>query len=402
MEKDESGQCPSWEEAFVLSALLATMPDAVILYDLEGRPLRWNKAFAWLTGYSDEEISTMSAMDFHSEEEVAAVAESFGNIVQTGSPMYIEARVRNKDGRDIPCSLSGSLLKDADGKVVGLLGVGRNITEQKRLEEELRGHREHLEELVARRTSELENANLQLEERVADGVRKEEELQKLNRELDAYAHTVSHELRNPLSGIYLAVEWLERLGNESGWERAAMEIEHVARQIKENILKTEEHIKKLLELAEAGNKPVETREVDLKQALEEVVAVSAEYGGWSEAEVKVDNELGRLRANPTHVRQLFSNLLENAVRHNPGRDVKIAVSYLGDDRCGGHRYLFRDNGSGLAPREIETIFSPFFSGVGETGIGLATVDKILNENGGTMRVYNDGGACFEFVIKDIE
>jgi len=272
LEPGGRGQDSSWEDAFILEALLEAMPDAFILYNLEGRPLRWNKAYKEFTGYSDDEIRTMSAMEFHSEEDVGHVAEAFGKVVQTGVPMYIEARIRNKDGRNIPCNLSGSLLMDSDGKPVGLLGVGRDITERKRTEEELRRHRENLEELVEERTSELA-------ERVAEKEKAEAELLLSNRELDAYAHTVSHELRNPLSGIYLAVEWMERLGKESGGREAGAEIERIARQIKENIERSEEHIKNLLELAEAGQEPVETREVDLNQAVEGVMAMSDKYMG---------------------------------------------------------------------------------------------------------------------------
>ena len=260
----------------------------------------------------------------------------------------------------------------------------------------------NLEELVERRTTDLAEANRQLEERIAEKEEAEEELLKLNRELDAYAHTVSHELRNPLSGIYLAVEWLERLAGESGEEQIRPEIERVARQVKENVERTEEHIKRLLELAEAGQEPVEIREVDLKQVLEDVTATSAEYMGGNGVEVEVDDDMGRLRANPTHIHQLFSNLMDNAIKHNAGCDLLIEVSHLGDDRDGGHRYLFRDNGSGVAPENTGKIFQPFYSGTNETGIGLATVAKIVKVYGGSIRAYNDNGACFEFVIRDYQ
>ena len=527
LKQDKSGQDSSWKDAFILSALLVAMPDAFILYNLEGRPLRWNKAYNEFTGYSDDEIRTMNAMEFHPEEDVGHVAEAFGKVLKTGAPMYIEARIKNKDGRNIPCSLSGSLLKDADGKPVGLVGLGRDIserkqveealdeslkrfqdiventmewiwevdskgeytyaspgverllgyrpeevigkhfydffhpedreelkkaalevferkepfaelvnrnsdkdgqdvwlltsgvpilgesgellgyrgadvdiTERKKAEEELRKYRENLEELVERRTSELAEANRQLVERIAEKEEAEKELLKLNRELDAYAHTVSHELRNPLSGIYLAVEWLEGLAGESGGEQIGPEIERVARQVKESVVRSEEHIKDLLALAEAGQEPVATREVDLKEVVEDILD---SMGGDLEKRsivVRVDDDLGSVHANPTQVHQLFSNLMDNAVKHNAGRDLKIKVSFLGDDGDGGRRYLFRDNGSGVAPENMDKIFQPFYSGTNETGIGLATVAKIVKVYGGSITAYNDDGACFEFVLRD--
>lgn len=520
LKQDDSGQDSSWEDAFLLDALLVAMPDAFILYNLEGRPLRWNKAYKEFTGYSDDEISTMNAMEFHPEEDVGHVAEAFGKVVQTGNPMYIETNVLNKSGRAIPCSLSGSVLKDADGKPVGLLGVGRDISERKqaedalrtmssavessisgiamsdldgnityvndsflamwgysdrtevlgklassfwqspedaervledvlaktifrgelvarrkdgstfpaqlstniitdelgnpslmmgsfvditgrrKAEEELRKHRENLEELVEKRTTELAEANRQLEERIVEKEEAEEDLLKLNRELDAYAHTVSHELRNPLSGIYLAVEWLERLAGESGGEQIGPEIERVARQVKESVVRSEEHIKDLLALAEAGQEPVATGDVDLKEVVEDILDSMREDLEKRSIVVRVDDDLGSVHANQTQMHQLFSNLIDNAVKHNPGRDLKIKVSFLGDDGDGGHRYLFRDNGSGVAPENMDKIFQPFYSGTNETGIGLATVAKIVKVYGGSITAYNDDGACFEFVLRD--
>jgi len=74
---------------------------------------------------------------------------------------------------------------------------------------------------------------------------------------------------------------------------------------------------------------------------------------------------------------------------------------LGDDEEGLHRYLTRDNGSGIAPEYLGRIFLPFVKGkTGETGIGLTTVEKIVAVYGGEIRAYNDNGACFEFTLKD--
>ncbi len=79
----------------------------------------------------------------------------------------------------------------------------------------------------------------------------------------------------------------------------------------------------------------------------------------------------------------------------------LEVSYLGDDENGLHRYLLRDNGSGVRPEDLDEIFVPFFKGkTGETGIGLSTVVKIVKVYHGEIRAYVDNGSCFEFTLRD--
>lgn len=106
--------------------------------------------------------------------------------------------------------------------------------------------------------------------------------------------------------------------------------------------------------------------------LVEKVAAAEESGRSLTANV---GQVGRLRANPTHVYQLFANLIDNAVRHNDRDEQEVTITLLSEE---GelHQYLVSDNGPGIPPEMIEDIFSPFVKGkTGGTGIGLATVEK---------------------------
>ncbi len=170
--------------------------------------------------------------------------------------------------------------------------------------------------------------------------------------------------------------------------------------MKESVVRAEGHIKGLLARDEAGQGPVATRDVDVKEVGDDILDSMGENLEKRSIVVRVDDDLGSVHANPTQVHQLFSNLMDNAVKHNAGRDLKIKVSFLGDDGDGGRRYLFMDNGSGVAPENMDKIFQPFYSGTNETGIGLATVAKIVKVYGGSITAYNDDGACFEFVLRD--
>ena len=118
-------------------------------------------------------------------------------------------------------------------------------------------------------------------------------------------------------------------------------------------------------------------------------------------QLTIDRRLGKLNANQAQVYQVFSNLIGNAVIHNDSANPEIEVSNLGSDGIGGHRYRVRDNGSGITESILDSVFLPFSKGAnGQTGIGLAIVDKIVKAYHGEVKAYNDGGAVFEVTFRE--
>jgi len=230
----------------------------------------------------------------------------------------------------------------------------------------------------------------------------EQDLQMLNTELEGYAHVVSHNLKGPLSSILAASVTLRRLV-EAGYASIDLPgIREMTRIIETNVTESDQLIENLLELAEVGQKPVEVSEVDVTEMVNRVLGERATQVSERRVKVIKGDDMGRVIVNSTHLYQLFSNLIDNAIKHNDSDEPALTISYLGEESPGAHRYLVRDNGSGFNTRDMEIMFKPFYSGKrGEYGIGLATVRKIIDVYCGTINTYNDGGACFEFVIKDI-
>lgn len=233
--------------------------------------------------------------------------------------------------------------------------------------------------------------------------RRREELQAVNRELEGYAHTVSHDLKGPLSGVVSSAELLlDLLENLDRPDRAA-QLKEVARIMLVSAIKSVELIDDLLELASAGQAPrnvvrVEVEEV-IRRVLEERAGLIEEKG----LAVKTSEDMGTVYANPTHIYQLFSNLVGNAVKYNDNPEPRVAVERLREESGGRHRYLVCDNGSGIPPEDLGKVFDPFFKGErGGTGIGLAIVERIVKTYGGEIRAYNRDGACFEFTLRDHE
>ncbi len=134
------------EKTFTETAL-NILRDVFFVLDLEGRLLRWNKTLNEITGYSDTEISSMKATDFFPEEDVQPIQQAI-ELVMTKGSARVEANVLTKDGGKIPFEFSGTQFKDSEGRTIGVSGIGRDMTERKRVEEVLKESEKKYKNLV--------------------------------------------------------------------------------------------------------------------------------------------------------------------------------------------------------------------------------------------------------------
>ncbi|OGO05160.1 MAG: hypothetical protein A2Y73_04515 [Chloroflexi bacterium RBG_13_56_8] len=142
-------------------SVLSTMSDALILTDVDGRIELVNRAATELLGY-EEDVLRGQPMEFVLENPISV------KLMRAGSVSGIEENLKLRGGGSVPVSLSASLVRDKGGALLGVVFVGRDITERRRVEEELERYRDHLEELVGERTAELRAANVALQQVFAD------------------------------------------------------------------------------------------------------------------------------------------------------------------------------------------------------------------------------------------
>jgi two-component system NtrC family sensor kinase len=124
------------EKAFTESAL-NTLRDIFFVFTLKGRFVRWNDSLGRVTGYSNEEISSMQPVDFVTKEEASHVLAAIRATMRNGHAS-LETTIRTKAGREIPYEFSGSLLRDHEGMISGISGIGRDITRRRHTLEVLR------------------------------------------------------------------------------------------------------------------------------------------------------------------------------------------------------------------------------------------------------------------------
>jgi PAS domain S-box-containing protein len=331
------------------------------------------------------------------EEEIRRIGR--GGIVDMTDPKikaFLEERSRagmargevtgiRKDGTRFPCEQSSVLFRDKDGNMRTSIIV-RDITERKETEEELRKYREHLEEMVAQRTTELEKtAN---------------ELKRSNADLEQFAFSASHDLQEPLHVIkgfmgLIEKRYRDKL-DEKGHEFIRVTIEGTKRM--------QELIRGLLEYSRVGTKAREFKSTECNAVLDKALfnlKVAIEESG---AEVTYD-VLPAIMADAVQLGSLFQNLIGNAIKFHGAEPPGVHIS--AEKRDGEWLFSVRDNGIGIEPKFSERIFSVFqrlhttaeYPG---TGIGLAICKKIVERHGGRIWVESEPGkgTTFYFTIPD--
>ena len=240
-------------------------------------------------------------------------------------------------------------------------------------------------QVVAEVTDAFDETDLELAEllmthaeNALDRIEREQRLAQQNQRLEEFASVVSHDLRNPLS---VAKGRLELAREDGDPDREHLTAAETA------VDRSLALIEDLLTLAREGTPISQLEPVPLERAVEE---------SWSNVETAAATlavESDRvIRADQSRVKQLFENLLRNAVEH-AGDDVTVTVGDLADG------FYLEDDGPGIAPHDRETVFDAGYSASADgTGFGLSIVRKIADAHGWDLRLVesDDGGARFEF------
>lgn len=272
----------------------------------------------------------------------------------------------------------GEIFLDADGAPIHMIGTIRDITEQKSVEQELERHRNHLEELVEKRTAQLESAN---------------------HELDSFCHSVSHDLRAPLRYLDGFAGLLMSNCRQDLPEEGRRYVDIIASSAR----KMGALIDDLLKFSRTSRQEMSMQRVNMELALREALVPVQAACKARDVEWRI-GQLSAVAGDHNLLRQVWANLLENAAKYTGKRDA--AVVEIG---CEEHEteivFLVRDNGVGFDPRYADKLFGVFqrlhrqeeFEG---TGIGLATVQRIVARHGG--RIWAESalgqGATFRFAL----
>ncbi|MEM6561628.1 MAG: PAS domain-containing protein, partial [Planctomycetota bacterium] len=259
-------------------------------------------------------------------------------------------------------------------------GSAVDVTELKRVEQELKQVNEDLERRVNSRTAELTEARDQLEIRVEARTL---DLRQRNEQLDQFARVASHDLRSPLRTIIGFTEILEqRMTSDDPLVNDAMGSIISAGQRMGHLIDA------LSSFSRIGRTPLRFGQVDLNKVVEQCRAdLRAEL---EEAKVSLDvKPLPLVTGDPTLLRQVIQNLLTNAIKFVDDRSPEVEIGPVEADEEFGGGLFVRDNGIGIETGDLERIFQPFtrlhashdYPG---SGVGLAICRRIVDSHGGRI------------------
>jgi PAS domain S-box-containing protein len=361
-------------------SLLEANLDPLVTINPDGKITDVNNATEKVTGLARQQLIGTDFSDYFTDPGKARAG--YEQVFREGLVQDYELEIRHRDGHVTAVLYNASVYRDEAGDVIGVFAAARNISERKRAEEEIRKLNEELDERVRRRTVELEATN---------------------KDLEAFTYSVSHDLRTPLRHV----DGFSKLLLEDYCSNLPAEAQHYLTRVREETRRMSSMVDDLLNLTRVGRKELSMHLTGLSSLLEEAIRdLQPEMVGR-----EIEWQIGKLpfaECDPALVRQVFANLLSNALKFT--RPQEHAVIEVGATTQDGASVIFvRDNGVGFSMKYVEKLFGVFqrlhhpedFEG---TGIGLATVQRIVHKHGG--RTWAEGelnkGATFYFTLGAVE
>ncbi|MFC1772525.1 ATP-binding protein [Pseudomonadota bacterium] len=354
-------------------------PLAVIEWNTDFEVLSWNQSAQRIFGFTREEVLGKHATKCILPESAHEAVDKVWNdlLEKRGGERSTNENI-TRDGRTILCEWYNTPLIDSDGTVIGVTSLVDDVTGRRQAEHELEQHRNHLEAMVAERTAALEDAN---------------------EELESFSYSVSHDLRAPLrsiDGFSLALleDCADQL-DDSGKD--------YLQRVRSGAQRMGRLIDDMLSLSRVMRYELKRKNIDLSAIAQAVV--SKLQGYEPQRQVKVDIAPGIHGWGDAHLIDiLLDNLLGNAWKYT-GRTANARIEFGLTNKNGNVIYHVRDNGVGFNMEYADKLFGSFqrlhndkeFEG---TGIGLATVARIIRRHNGRVWAESEAGkgATFYFTL----
>lgn len=347
--------------------------------DLGSNVCTWSDQVAEIhempAGYSPP---VTEGINFYAPEWQEKITEVFTACTENGIPYDEEMEIITARGRRIWVRTTGEAVRNESGEIIRIQGSFQDITERKQAEAELLKQNEELEWRVKERTIQLEA---------------------VIKELESFAYSVSHDMRAPLRALdvfsaNLKSKYEDRLDDQG---------RHYLNRIHKAALYMGDLIDDLLKLSKVTRAEFEKQQVNLSKLATEILSGLQESEPHRKVEIKVLPGLSA-RGDVHLLRVVIENLLGNAWKFSakePGAQIEVGRTVIDEDEA----FFVRDNGAGFDMAYADKLFIPFqrLHGAEEfpgTGIGLATVQRIINRHGG--KIWAEGevgkGATFYFTL----
>ncbi len=365
-------------------AIFEESPFGIAVMNMDGRCVRANEALSVITGYSiDDMLGRVVLADLMHPDDAQSGWEEFRGMATGQYDHYTtEQRFVHKSGQPRWLRLAMSLVRDTEGRPRTVIGMGEDVTERKLAEEQRKQFEAALEDA----------RDLALQASMAKS---------------DFLATMSHEIRTPMNGVI----GMTGLLMDTELSPRQREYAEAVRRSGEALLAI---INDILDFSkiEAGKLELEFTEVDLREAVEDVVGLLAEQAQVKGLElaalVQADVPTG-LQGDPGRVRQVLMNLVGNAVKFTQRGEVTVQARLVEQTpESALVRFDVTDTGIGISPTVAARLFQPFSQAdvsmtreFGGTGLGLAICKRLVEQMGGEIGLDSElrRGSTFWFTVR---
>lgn len=356
-----------------LSRAIEQSPSTVMITDAAGIIEYVNPKFTALTGYTAVEILGQTPSILKSDTTAPELYLELWRTITSGKEWHGELLNRKKNGETFWGAVSISPILDEQGSITHFIAVMEDITARMRAEQE------------------IINLNVTLTARA-------QELEAANKESEAFNYTISHDLRSPITAIHGFTQVL--LEKTSGLDEDSKSYVAIIHQ---EVRRMEAMIKSLLKFSRLSRQDMDSEEVDLS-AIASSIALELQIRHPERQVAFTIVQGAHCHGDPTLMRAVMENLIGNAWKYSSKKEsatIEFGVLNSAEEPT----FFVRDDGAGFNPKQADRLFGVFqrlhsehdFEGF---GIGLATVQRIIQRHGGNIHAEGevDRGATFYFTL----
>lgn len=366
------------------------LPEMFIIFDTEGQPRFANARMRRALGDKWEEMQERPIEEVMPPKMVALYRSILAQAVETGKEVVEEHSIELDDSKQVVLLFNYLPLYNEQGHIYEVLGIAKDITQQKLSEKAMAEQKDLLSLRVQERTAELSRANAQL----VDAMRAKDE----------FLATINHELRTPLTSVILGAQMLqsEVYGTPSSEQKQFLDMIERNSQRLLTLINDILYFSKL----EAGQFEPQMTTIDVSQLCHDALHTARDLAAQKDVGLQLDIEkpLGSLRADERGLKQILGNLLNNAVKFTEeGGQVGLRVTTDAAQQL--MSFCVWDTGIGISTENMERVFQPFVqvdSGLARqyegSGLGLALTKRLTDLHGGSISLSSTVGSGSRFTV----